>query len=410
MNRNSITATAMLLIVAVLGTPTFAQQLDVLLDQLLADGKIVGAQATVAERNRTLLEHCVGTVSVESVRKVDADTLFCIGSCSKPFASSVVMVLVDERVVALDGPIDEHLPEFSALDVVSGEPAERAPTLRELLCHRAGIFSQKRHLTPAQRRLIRDFRLTLKQSVDGIARQKLIARPGDEYAYSGAGYCVIGRLAEVVTGEPFERVFQRRLAEPLGLKRTTYFSSADDTNIAAGAVLDEQRLRTDRQTPHLFGAELRLPLIGGSLYSTARETTRFARMIAGRGRVDSKLVISNRSWEELTSQQAGQRYGLGWSLALRDDRTVRLSHNGSLASSRSALRVDLDTGRSVVVHYTVASPKDRRTGTAINQAVEGALERDYAIPHTIGRSPVSTPPTESGYAVLPFSGRATRSF
>jgi CubicO group peptidase (beta-lactamase class C family) len=252
----------------------------------------------------------------------------------------------------------------------------RAPTLRELLCHRAGIFSQKRRITPAQRRLIRDFRLTLEQSVDGIAQHKLIVQPGGEYAYSGAGYCVIGRVAEVATGKPFECILQQKLAVPLSLKRTTYFPSTEDTNVAAGAVLDEERLRTNRQTPHLFGAELRLPLIGGSLYSTARETTRFARMIADRGRVDSKPVISNTTWEELTSQQADQLYGLGWSLALRDERTVQLSHNGSLASSRSKLRVDLDTGRSVVVHYTVAGSKDRRTGTAINKAVEDALNRD----------------------------------
>lgn len=374
MRRSSIAAISVLLLASFLCASTFGQPLVASLDQLLVDGQIVGAQAIVAEHGRILLEHYVGTVSVESGGDVDADTRFCIGSCSKPFASSVIMVLVDEGKISLDDPIDQHLPGFAALVVASGEPAVRAPTLRELLCHRAGIFSQKRGMTPAQKPLIRDFRLTLKQSVDGIARHKLIAQPGSEYAYSGAGYCVIGRLAEVAAGNTFEGIFQQKLAGPLGLKRTTYFPSADK-NVAAGAVLIGEQLRSNRQTPHLFGANLHLPLIGGSLYSTARETTRFAQMIADRGRVDSKPVISNRTWKELTRQQADQLYGLGWSLTLRKGRTVRLSHNGSLASSRSQLRVDLDTGRSVVVHYTVAKSNDRRAGLAITGAVEETLNR-----------------------------------
>lgn len=373
MTHNSTVVTALAVLISLLAAPAFGQPLDVLLDQLLVDGQIVGAQAMVAEHGKVVLEHSIGTVSIESGRKVDANTLFCIGSCSKPFAASVIMTLVGEGELVLDEPIDGHLPAFGSLHVKDGELPVRAPTLRELLCHRAGIFSQKRRVTQDQMRFIRDFRLTLNQSVDGIARQNLIAQPGSEYAYSGAGYCVIGRLAEVATGESFERVFQQRLAVPLSLTRTTYFPSTEDTNIASGTVLEVERLRTNPQTPHMFGADLRLPLIGGSLYSTARETTRFARMIADRGRVDSKRVLSEPLWKELTSRQADQLYGLGWRLTRRDERTVQLSHSGSLASSRSKLRVDLDTGRTVVVHYTVTRSKDRRAGAAINEAVDRAL-------------------------------------
>ena len=375
MKLSSAASPLLAMLVGLVASQAFGQALDVALDRLLADGQIVGAQAIVAERGKTVLEHCAGTVSVESSRKVDSDTLFCIGSCSKPFASALIMVLVDEGLLALDDSIDRHLPAFGNLEIVGSGRAQRAPTLRELLCHRSGVYSQKRRLTEDQRRLIRDFRLTLEESVDGIASHKLIARPGSEFAYSGAGYCVVGRLAEAATGQPIERLIRQRLAKPLGLRRTTYFPAADDQNVAAGAVRDDGSLQTDRQTPHTLGADLRLPLVGGSLYSTARETARFGEMIAGRGRIDSRQIISSKSWQELTTRQADQPYGLGWTLTIENGRTVRLAHNGSLASSRSKLRVDLDTGRCVVVHYTVAGPDERPAGTVISQAVDLALNQ-----------------------------------
>jgi hypothetical protein len=79
------------------------------------------------------------------------------------------------------------------------------------------------------------------------------------------------------------------------------------------------------------------------------------------------------AWDELTSQQGDQLYGLGWRLTLKNGKTVQLSHNGSLASSQSRLRIDLESGRTVVVHYTVAGQEDEQIGAAIDEAVERAL-------------------------------------
>ncbi|MFP6762622.1 MAG: hypothetical protein VB858_03360, partial [Planctomycetaceae bacterium] len=78
------------------------------------------------------------------------------------------------------------------------------------------------------------------------------------------------------------------------------------------------------------------------------------------------------SWAIWTSRPyAGGSYGFGWSLSgPRDNpRPVRLTHGGSLASSRSMLRVELNTGEYSVVHYTVAARNDG-SGAKIRQAIE----------------------------------------
>ena len=70
-------------------TAAVAQQvtLEATLDQLVEGGEIIAAQAVVGRGGRILVDHAVGVTVPGGNQKVDADTMFCIGSCSKPFAS-----------------------------------------------------------------------------------------------------------------------------------------------------------------------------------------------------------------------------------------------------------------------------------------------------------------------------------
>jgi len=80
------------------------------LENLLRNGSILGAQALVGEGDQFLYEKSFGVRSAKDPEPINADTQFCIGSCSKPFA----------------------------------ETPTRSPNLLELLAHRGGIYSQKR--------------------------------------------------------------------------------------------------------------------------------------------------------------------------------------------------------------------------------------------------------------------------
>jgi len=186
------------------------------LDELVKNGSLVAAQAVVGRGDRILLDYGVGVTNPGGDQKIDGETLFCIGSCSKPFASAVVMSLVEDGLLELEQPISRYRPAFKNLKLPNDKPSERAPTMKELLAHRAGIYSQKKRMTPRQEGWIRNFGLTLQESVKGIANEPLISTPGSEYAYSGAGYCVVGRVAEVASGKTFEQLLQSRIAAPLG--------------------------------------------------------------------------------------------------------------------------------------------------------------------------------------------------
>ncbi|MHC4995962.1 MAG: serine hydrolase domain-containing protein [Planctomycetota bacterium] len=345
-------------------------QLDQTIRELVTSGKVVGVQALVGEGDMTLLQLNGGYRSATDKTRVDADTMFCIGSCSKPFTSVAVMSVVQDGKLKLDEPIDGLLPGFHEPQIVNVGKASRAPNLRELLAHRSGIYSQKLGMNQRQENYIRDFTLTLDESVTGIAGEKLIAEPGALYAYSGAGYCVIGRLAEESTGQAFEQVMRQRVVTPLGLKRTSYFPDRSDRNVASGSVDG----KPNPSTPHLY-EPFNLPLIGGSLYSTAEDCARFMRMMINRGQLGGRRVLSRESWHELTRPHfEGQGYGLGWSLLIGGGKTRQMSHNGALASSRASMKLDLKTGRYAVVLYTLSDPSlSEEVGKSIARGVTRVL-------------------------------------
>lgn len=326
---------------------TFATMVD--------ERKIVGAQLVLGDAENIRLSRSFGKRNITDGKAVNDDTLFCIGSCSKMFAAAVIMTLVADGSLDLDTPIDRWLPKFKEPQTAEG-PAERAPTLRELLCHRAGIYSQRNRMTRDQARWIRDFRLTLKESVDGIAKEKLIDEPGRQYRYSGAGYCVLGRVAEAAAGKPFNQLLQERICQPLGLASTTFFPQAAQKNVAVGHHRRAEKFVIATNTPHLLGDQLKLPLVGGSIYSTASEAARFARMMLNRGQHNGRKILEPAQWSEMTKPQSlrndgGYGFGIGVRVNGRKQ-LLTLSHSGALAGSYSQMLMDLQSGRFGVATYT----------------------------------------------------------
>ena len=327
-------------------------------EELVEQRLIAGAQVVLGDSESIHFSDSFGVLRVDQPAAVNDETLFCIGSCSKMFAAAVVLSLVGDDILELDAPIDRWLPEFSAPKLKNG-PANRAPTVRELLCHRSGIYSQQNRMTESQKKWIRDFSLTLTESVAGIANESLVAQPGEVYAYSGAGYCVLGRVAEVAAGKSFDQILSNRISLPLRIQTASYFPKSSNKNIAVGHFANKGRLQVVARTPHLSQHQ-RLPLIGGSLYCSANQAARFAQMLLNKGTSNDATILSPKYWNEMTRAQSELRsggYGFGISVKVDTDsnRTYQLAHSGALNGSFCSMQMDLRSGRFAVMTYTGSS-------------------------------------------------------
>jgi CubicO group peptidase (beta-lactamase class C family) len=331
------------------------EPLVAVIEERLEDGAIIGAQLIVGNRSGIALEENMGFTTPDTSHRVDSDTQFCIASCSKPIAAACFLAIADAGQLDLDTPVNKWLPEFSGLRTTDGGRVKRAPTLRELLAHRGGVFSQRQRMTQEQYRAIRDYSQTLPQSVATIAHQPLTEEPGETFAYSGAGYLVAGRVAEVATGQPFETLLQQTICHPLEMEQTTFFPDPQEFSIAVGGARNGGGTM-DGGAPHLAARPLRLAMVSGGLYATARDLDRFCRMVLDGGRVGDRVLLSEQAWKRYTSRAfEDQAYGLGWHVRRNSNRVTRnLSHTGALSAYRSLILIDLESEASVVALWTLA--------------------------------------------------------
>jgi CubicO group peptidase (beta-lactamase class C family) len=146
-----------------------------------------------------------------------------VASASKWLTTATLMTLVDQGRVGLDEPVARYLASFR------GEKG--TISIRSLLSHTSGLPDLDCEGDPTT---------TLAACAEGAAHLTPLAPPGRVFHYSGVGYEIAARVIEVVTGEPFERAFQERIGQPVGMPRTRFDEidgeATQNPNPAASAI------------------------------------------------------------------------------------------------------------------------------------------------------------------------------
>ena len=205
--------------------------------------------------------------------------------------------------------------------------------------------------------LIRNFERPLSEAVKLISEYDLEYEPGTKYLYTGTGYCVAGRVAEVALGQSLEEIAQDALFRPLGLNRTTFLPSKE---VRATMPTTYQwrrqsgKLQKAREQPSSGEIELRFILPGGSLFTTMDEMAVFGQMHLNDGVYNGKRILSEASVAEMRRLQIPEEgpraYGLGW---FRGDVSESgladlVFHNGALGA-----HLRIDRRREVVSAFLV---------------------------------------------------------
>ena len=271
----------------------FAGELEERLDRCLRDHRIPGAEIAVLHAGQWH-EAVEGVTNVATAVRVTPDTVFMIGSITKPFTASLLMQFVDEGAVELDVPANRYLPEVEIED--SQLPDEI--TVRRLLNHTSGIDG--------------DFFVdtgrnddALERYVSELGRTRYLHPPGRMRAYNNAAYAMVGRIIEKATGQPFCQVLRERVLLPLGIGDSVL--SPEEFlkyRSAVGHVLDQE---TD-------GISIAHPTVGefnhvpaGTLVSmSARSLATFGRVIVDRGvTTGGRRLVSEAGLEAMEQPLTG---------------------------------------------------------------------------------------------------------
>lgn len=290
------------------------------LQPFVASGEIAGAVALVATKDRILHLSALGESDLASHRPMRADDLFWIASMSKPITAVALALLVDDGQLRFDDPVEKYVPAFHQPWVVEEQtparrvlvPATRPITLRDLLTHTSGVAEYA----------VTDPHWTLEHLTQVLAREPLQFQPGTRWAYSTAGFDVLGRVIEVVSGMPFDTFLQQRLFAPLGMGSTTFWPAAAQAQRLATDYRPGADGKLEPTTIHyLYGGGItdraRPPLGGAGLFSTAEDICKLYQMLLAGGTGAGRRILKPDTLAELTRPQTGSlaaRPGMPWGL------------------------------------------------------------------------------------------------
>lgn len=291
----------------------------------LADRQEAAGIVTLISRHGAIAEFdAVGYQDIENRKPMKTDTIFQIMSMTKPITAVGIMMLMEEGKLALNDPVERHLPEFRGQMVIAERNADgsrtlkkpsRPITIRDLMTHTSGMFDA---LPDGFREHNQRMNMTLAEAVRMFSQQPLEFEPGTQWKYSSPGIGVLGRIIEVASDQPYEQFLADRLFKPLEMKDSFFFPPAD--KIARIAMVYENKngklVRAGDNIlggdPTLYRKGAKYPAPEWGLYSTAADLASFYQMMLNGGTFQGRRYLSRASVKLMSQVHTGTIAKAGW--------------------------------------------------------------------------------------------------
>ena len=299
------------------------EEITQLVQGMVSEGQIAGAVVGVARGGKVAYLEPVGVQDVDGGAPMTDRSLFRIYSMTKAVTAVAAMILHEEGRFELSDPVSMYLPAFERVTVLDEDGTTRPParpvTVEHLLLHTAGLSHRSSRQYQEARVRARD--ITLEQFVDNVVGVPLRFDPGDGYLYS-ASPTVLGRLVEVLSGQPFDTFVHERILDPLGMRDTGFWVDESDVGrLATMYASDEGRLRAYQieEVPFTERPTLMEGAVG--LVSTVPDFLRFSQMLLNGGELGDVRILRRATVDLITrnglpdSLLAERRGGSGWALA-----------------------------------------------------------------------------------------------
>lgn len=375
---------------------------DRYIEQMRTDWKNVGVAVAVVQGTEVIYAKGFGVREFGKPAKVDADTLFEIGSTTKAFTTAALGILVDEGKIGWDDPVIKYLPGFQVQDAW----LNRHLTIRDAAAHRTGLSES---LYPF---------LAVMDTDEAIRQLNYLpvqAEFRDSFRYNNLMYAALGKVIEAVSGMTYEEFVKVRLLQPLKMNRSsasleefweprfvapTFFGGAP-----AGAVSLSDARDTNVAMPHGWdekGSVMVLPwqsfanaAPAGSIVSSAADMANWLIFQLNEGRFGDRQLLKKETVQELHAAQnlrgskvagpdATASYAMGWHRSEYRGH-VYLGHGGSMLGfpAYMAMLPDQKTGVVVLSNTTGLAGTSQLFGNALalslfDRLLGGAPQRDWS--------------------------------
>ncbi len=309
-----------------------AKKIDELLNKYHEYSQLNGS-VLVAENGKVVYKKGFGFANFEWEISNQPDTKFRLASVTKQFTAMLVLQLVEEGKLKLEGKLFDYLPYYRK-DV--GEQV----TIHQLLNHTSGIPSYT-GLPGFMQNEIRNF-YPVEEFVKKFCSGDLEFEPGTKFAYNNSGYFLLGAVIESLTRETYEDLLSEKIFEPLNMLNSGYDRHQPIIkNRAAGY---NKTLVAFQNAPFL---EMMTPFAAGSLYSTVEDLYLWDQALY------TDKLISKETKEKMFTPYLG-KYGYGWVIDSfpmegKERGATLISHNGGIHGFNTRIARFVDDQHLIVI-------------------------------------------------------------
>ncbi len=264
---------------------------------------VPGASLAIVRDGHITKAQGYGFANLELRSPATKETVYEIGSTSKQFTATAIMMLVEEGKVRLDDTITKYFPE--------APQAWRDVTIRHLLTHTSGI--QNHVAVPHWLDVFRtNLAFETAPSRDELLKMffklPLEFQPGETWAYDNTGYYLLGIIIEKASGKSYWQFLDERVFMPLGMNATR---STDPQPI-----VPNRASGYEWKNDHFENRPVLLPAIAfsaGSLLSTVEDMAKWDAALY------TEKLLKKSSLDQMWTAPATNdgtdapfNYGFGW--------------------------------------------------------------------------------------------------
>ncbi len=305
--------------------------IDSLVGEVLASTAAPSASIAIVYHGRLAYARAYGVARLDPKTPAAPDMRYSIGSISKQFTATAMLLLAEQGKLSLDDKVGRWLPELTQAKEVS---------LRQLLSMTSGYqdYWPQDYVMPGMLQPT-----TPRQIVDTWARKPLDFAPGTKWQYSNTNYVIAGMIVQQVAGMPLVEFLRTRIFEPLGMQ------SVAITDEGALGPSDPMRYRR-----FALGPPRPAPKEGKGWMFAAGELAMTAHDLAAWDiSVIKQTILQPRSYRvqqttTLLSDGVATAYGLGVHVGMANGRRV-VSHSGEVSGFTAQNTIYPDDSAAVVV-------------------------------------------------------------
>ncbi|MGK0414486.1 MAG: CubicO group peptidase (beta-lactamase class C family), partial [Polaribacter sp.] len=299
------------LLVTCLGfSQSYASKIDSIVSLDYGDND-PGITILVAKKGKAIYSKAFGKSNIELNTPMQLNTIFQIGSITKQFTAVSILMLAEQGKLNIKDKIEKYIPEYAEI--------EKDITIHHLLNHTSGIknrtpvggdgFISRTDMSPIE--LIAYFK-----------NEPLEFKPGESFKYSNAGYILLGRIIEIVSGQPYGEFIEKNIFDKIGMSSSYYGSTKEIIKNRASGYQVEQNKFTNADY-----MSLTLPYSAGSILSTVEDLLKWQNALY------SNSLLKQSSFEQAIKPSvlnSGKKipYGYGFRLAKLGKSPV-IAHSGS---------------------------------------------------------------------------------